>query len=284
MRTCPYCQFLVSDGAEQCSVCHRDLTATAVPVGAAQGAFAAPGQATAPGGLPQAPSFGGAPLPPPPGMVIPPGAAPPPSGRGTPWLRLVLLFGALGMVGLLAVAALFLVGTTVDPTSTIQPDELSWERYDDADGRFTVDLPGSPQVDTLEVPDGMGGTADGETISVGAVNYQASIGILPDGIPDGMTFDEIPFSPTGAERGAAANGLSDAALVSHGVVEGTGATEMDLELRGTVDGDDGVLLSRLVLVGPDIYEISVAGPVGQRDTLLDMQERIVSSFSTTTGA
>ena len=80
------------------------------------------------------------------------------------------------------------------------------------------------------------------------------------------------------ERAIGELGLDGAEVVSHSVVEGSGATEMDLELRGSIEGEDSVFLSRIVIAGADFYELNVVGRSADEADLRAMHERLVGSF------
>jgi hypothetical protein len=271
MKTCPHCQFLVADGATTCSVCHRDLSVA--PVGAVAGSTftAAPGTASV--------GSGSVPPPPPPwgpGQPVP-GVAPARTGPSAG--KVVAIVAAVSVLGLLALGGLAIAAVTfLGTTDEVVADELYWQEYDDPAGRFTVDLPGVPTTDMIDVPAAFGGTTDLEMLNVTGDGFGASISINPGLVADGMTFADLPFSASGAERGAESMGFLEATLVEHQVVEGTGDTQMDAEMRGTVDGEPAVMLSRVVLAGADVYEVAVAGPEAQRDELVTIWERLSSSF------
>ncbi len=214
-----------------------------------------------------------------------PGTTAPGAPRSsTPWLRIMLILGGLGLVGMVGVAALFLVGTTVVGPGEITSEELAWQTYEDPAGRFSVELPGRPQEDVVEVPTGFGERADMESLSVSEPSFFISLGVYGDSPTIGMSFDELPFSPTGVERAAQDNGLEGAELIEHSVPDGTDGTVLEMELHGTVDGEPGVMLSHLVLVGPAMYEINVAGPLDQRDELVAMHRRSVVTLDVAHGA
>lgn len=305
MRTCPHCQFLVSDGATTCSVCHQDLASAPVGVAAAadpaltpvaSAASVAPAfpdpppppPGTAPQWAPPAdPASFGQPGPPPwgagpvvPGAVPPFPGSPPPAPSGRSAARLGLIAGASAVLGVIVVAFLCIgVVTLLGRTPTpVAADQLLWQSYRHPEGAFRVEVPGVPQLETVPAPAELGATTSVEVVSVSAEDFYASVGTFPGMVADGMTFAQVPFSAEGAAQGAASNGFEDARVVSHQVVPGSGDLQLQMELQGTVDAEAAVMLSRLVLVGPDLYELSVLGPADQRGELLEIQERIAATF------
>lgn len=277
MRTCPYCQFLVADGATSCSVCHRDLTA---PTPTPQ---VAPGS-TVPNVSPQAPY----------GAVPPPFTAHPsvPPGRTSVRWGVILGVGAaLAFMGLLGLVALItLLGSTVETPALrsgdveVHADELEWEHFEDPAGRFAVDLPGVGVANERTLPGAFGAEVHLEMVTVADPSFQATVGRYAEQVPAGTTFDQLPFSTGAAERMVAAGGFEDAQIVEQHLVDGTGGAAMEFEMTGRVDGEPAVLLSRLVVAGPDLYELNVAGPEEHRSELLEIHDRLTSTFVVPTTA
>lgn len=287
MKTCPHCQFLVSDGATTCSVCHQDVTAPPVPAAIGAPFAAAPGEPGAPG----------APGTPPPGTFAPGGIAPDGVGPTPGWgpdgaptvtattkqrmgrgrVALIVVASTVAVMVGLAVVSIGVV-SVLGRTSEVAADDVMWRAYVDPAGRFQIDLPGEPTSDTVEVAAGAG-TIDVEALNVPNSAFVASVGLNKSVVTDGMTFAEIPFSPEGAARGVESTGFDDAEVVQHAVIEGSDDTAMGLVIHGTVDGEPAVMLTRVVVVGPDLYEIAVAGPRDQRDELAKIHDRMTASFT-----
>ncbi|HTN99363.1 MAG TPA: hypothetical protein VL068_01705 [Microthrixaceae bacterium] len=283
MNTCPHCKFLVTDDATTCSVCHKDITTPPAPV--SEAAFAAPGALLAPGMQAQG-TFAHAgmvpgSMPPPPGWVGPANGvgmpAAPTSKSSTGKVLLILGAVVVGLVGLagLGIGALAFLADTPE----IASGDITWSDYADAGGKFQIEMPGEAQVSTVEMPNGIGGKIDTEVVNVFGADFQASLTSGLGSVADGMTLADLPFSPDGAVRGAEANGFLDAKMVSHNIVDGSGDNQMDIEMNGMVDGEAAVMISRLVVVGSDIYEISIAGQLDQRAELLKVHGRMADSFT-----
>ena len=296
MRNCPHCKFLVGDDATTCSVCHGDLAAP-VAAGVPHQAFAAPGQVSGvptspqssftavPYGQPGAtvPPLPGAAWPlPPPGAPVPPNGLGPPPNRGASTAKVLVIVGLVCLIPVLGVAALFLLGTTAEQQFTrvdLTADELAWTTHEDPGGWYVLDMPGQVDVDTVELPEGYAMPATAETASVSNAEFAASITRSPDMVPDGQTFESLPFSPTAAERAVSEAGfLDDAKIVHDEVVADSGGLELAFELTGTVNGEPSMMRSRLVMVGSDLYELNVVGPRGDDAELAAILERMASSF------
>lgn len=206
--------------------------------------------------------------------------------RRNGWLVAILATCVIGATGIVAVVALSLVGVTVPgserASGALDPEALDWAAYDDPSGRFVVELPGRARVDTIEVPGPMGRT-ELEAVGVTGAEFSASIVVYEQAVLPGVTFDEMPLSDSAMEAAVGENGFLDAELVDRGVVEGTGALEMDMEMRGTVRGEAGVMFNRIVAAGDDLYEVTVVGPVEHRGELASMRDRIGASLEVTPG-
>ncbi len=317
MKTCPHCQFLVSSDATTCSICsgalqgpHGRVPQGQVPHGqvpASAPAFVAPGQApVAAASFAAAPSFTAAPpssadqlTPPPfpgagtaggwppgaPGSTMPPGLqqpgmqqpfAAPPNQRSSP-AKVLAIIGLLCLVPVLALAAIVMLGTTA--SDEVRAEELFWTPYDEPEGRYEVLMPGVAREHTVEMPDVYGSSGTVESAVVDDPNFVVTVARTPDSVPSGMSFDTLPFSPTAAALGIEEMGLADAELTSHGVVEGTDGTALEMEFRGTVDGADSIFLSRVVIGGADLYELNVVGPLASETDLRAMHDRLVASFA-----
>ena len=296
MKTCPHCQFLVDPDATTCSICSAELPAPRAIVPSGGGAFVAPGQGAAfdaaatssftasSTGHQMPPPFPGAPGAPFPGGQMPGGQMPggqapvePPLNRGASTAKVLVIVGlaclvpVLGLVGIIT-----LLGTTAEPE--LQAEKLFWTPYDEPEGRYQVLMPGLADEHTVEMPDVYGASGAVESAVVEDPNFVATVARTPEVVPAGSSFDTLPFSPTAAAQGIEEMGLDDAQLTSHHVVEGTGGTAMVMEFSGTVDGQDSVFLSRVVIGGTDLYELNVVGPLASEGDLRAMHDRLVGSF------
>ncbi len=274
MKTCPHCQFLVTDGATTCSVCHRDITSPQTP--AEDAGFANPYSPLAPGSAGVAP---GSTFPPPtPGTAVHgsgvPAAPTPKASTG----RALLILGAV-VVGLVAISALGIGAMVLLADSTeVSSGSLSWENYQDPDGRFQLEMPGKAVSSTIEMPTAVGGRTEMDVVNVFGSDFVATVNADVGTVAEGLTFADIPFSADGAVRGAETTGFLDGEVVSHEILEGRGDTQLEMEMTGVVAGEPAVMISRLVLIGPSLYEISLAGQRDQRDELIEIHERMAESF------
>ncbi len=285
MNTCPNCQFLVTEGATTCSVCHHDLTAAPTPVAAS--GFAAPGTPAAPGatGAPGSFTPGGfdqpQAFPPPPawGSAAPgTGSPPPPAKKKSSATKVLLMLGAIVVVvGGLAVLAFGAVSFLADPTE-IASEDLAWEEYRAPDGRFRLEMPGEVEESTVEVPNGIGGKSEMLAINVFGADFVATVTTYEGAIEAGLTFADLPFSPDSALRGAAANGFKDGEMVEHTILAEHANNQMQVEISGRVDGEQAVMISRLVIAGTELYEVSIAGVSEERANLLEAHDRMAASF------
>lgn len=302
MRTCPHCQFLVADDASTCSVCHGAVGAPRsavgspppVPVGAtaANGTWSpgAPGaDFMAPGGDFMAP--GGAatpPTPPPfngfvanggPGPALP-GAVPAARPNRSAALKVVLVLVGVGVLGMAGLIGLTMIGVTTG-SQEIVATEMDWQTHEDAEGRFRVDMPGEVQVDTIELPVGFGETQELEVAGVRDLRFSASVGRYEGTVPAGTSFETLPFSPTEVVRVAGDTGMDGAEFVGRTIPEEYGGSVMDMEVRGTLDGEEAVMLSRLVVwAGGQLFELNVVGPAASRAELEAMHQRMYDSLET----
>lgn len=265
----------------------------------------APGQEHALPESPQSPTTAppfGAPattLPPPPGATLPPppGAAWPPPAPGAPFpsagagappkrgwstTKILVVVGLAVLVPVLGLAGLFLLGTIAEGElggGELSADELPWAAHEDPEGRYVVDMPGRTEVDIVELPASFGTVASVQTASVIVREFGASVTRTADVVPQGQTFASLPYSPTAVERSLTEAGVfDDAKVVGREVVAGTGDLQMSLEARGVVDGEEGVMWSRLVIVGTDLFELNVVGSIDDSDEIVTILERMVASF------
>ena len=221
----------------------------------------------------------------PPPFLGAPGASPagaqpavgPPQNRGLSTAKVLVIVGLACIVPVVGLVAIItLLGTTAD--SELHAEELFWTSYDEPEGRYEVLMPGLADEHTVEMPDVDGVSGTVESAVVEDPNFVATVARTPEAVPAGASFDTLPFSATAAVQGIEELGLSDAALTSHHVVEGTDGTAMVMEFRGTVDGRDSVFLSRVVIAGADLYELNVVGPLEDEGDLRAMHDRLVGSF------
>jgi hypothetical protein len=280
MRTCPHCQFLVAEGATSCSVCHRDLAAAPItPVPVAAGAQSAPGFVTAP-----PPYHGTAPAAQVPGAMLPDAMAAARPRRRNGWLIAILATCVIGATGVVAFAALFLLGVTVpgpptDSQSELVVDELAWELHRDPEGRFSAEMPGETTSTRSEVPDGAGDTTATEVVQVGDARFNSLVHRYEEPLPFGATFTEPALDPAAAEQAVASSGLEQARLVSQDVLDGDSGSRVDAVFAGTLDGEPALLVSRLSIHDGVLYELVTIGPESRREELLAIQARMVASFS-----
>lgn len=221
-----------------------------------------------------------------PSAVLPEAMAPARPRLRNGWLLATLATCVIGATGIVAVVALSLVGVTV-PGSQLDSGELDaaaldWAAYDDPSERFVVELPGPARVETIEVPGPMG-TTEVEAVGVNGAEFSTSIVVYEQAVLPGVTFDEMPLSDSAMEAAVEENGFHDAELVDRRVVEGTGAMEVDMEMRGTVRGEAGVMFNRVVAAGDDLYEVTVVGPVEHRGELASMRDRVGTSLEVAPG-
>lgn len=192
--------------------------------------------------------------------------------------KVILILGAV-IVAIAGLAFAALAGlAALDDTPELASGDLKWASYRQPDGHFQLQLPGEAEVSTIEVPSGFGNTTDLEVVGVNGIDFVASVWTYPEAVQSGMTFADIPFSEDGAVEGAAANGFKNGKVVSHKTLEATGSTQMDLEMQGTVDKDDAIMLSRLIIVGTNMFEVTLSGPTEHRDALLDAHAKMTESF------
>jgi hypothetical protein len=257
---------LVADHAETCSVCHQGLPSarSAVPVGAV---------AQAGGGAP----FGGsAPL----GAGSPAGVGPPvarkrPSKRKGVWTLVVavVLFYVLRVFG-----GVFGLADMLGITSGPEPIDLAalqWEPYVDPFGRFSVELPGSAIVDTLEVS-GPFGPIDAPRVGVEHDAFNAAVVPLQGVVEPGDTWVTLPVEEIASEMEA--RGVEGAAVDLAEIVEGSADTTMDTEVSGIMEGAEVVFLTRTVLHAGTVYELAVSGVAEDRVSLLAVFDRLTASF------
>lgn len=287
MRTCPHCKFLVSDGATTCSVCQAALPAP-VPVAA----FVAPGETTAAPSAPS-PQFGAAVPPPLPGSLMPgslmsgplgPGSpaapVPTPANKGASTKKVLAIVGALCLVPLLVIGGLVAVISLLGTTSgELSADGLYWTPYEHPDGIYSVDMPGVVDSGTVDAPvQGYGSPMELESVWVTDRDFVVTVARTPDAVMAGQNFDNLPTSSAAMERAGEQLGIEGAELVSNEKVEGSEGSAMAAEMRGTVDGEDSIFLTRIVIAGTDFYELNVIGAAANEAELRSIHERLTSSF------
>jgi hypothetical protein len=295
MRTCPHCQFLVADDASTCSVCHGAVAAPRsavgspppVPVGATAVSAAGTWSPGSTGADFMAPGGASAPPPPPfngfvpngvPGQPVP-AAAPPARPNRSAALKVVLVLLAVGVLGMAGLVGLSMIGVTTG-SGEIVASELDWQVHEDAAGRFRLEMPGETQIDLIELPGGFGEPQELEVAWVRDLRFSASVGLYEGIVPAGSNFEELSFSPTEVVRVAGDTGMEGAEFVGRTIPEEHGGSVMDMEVRGTLDGEAAVMLSRLVIApGERLIELNVVGPAAARE-LDAMRQRMSDTLET----
>lgn len=262
MRSCPHCQFLVVDGAENCSVCKQPLTVPEQP-----------------------PGPWGAPVPPLPGSpeaeASEAASRPAPARRG-PNAGLIVgaVLGVLVLLTVLGVGALSFLGSRVEQAIADSPPPDTWTPYVDPSGRYRVELPGAPVVTDEEEAVGVGEPLKIQVAEVARPGWDSFVAAYD--LPEEIVGTRLP--PEALRDGMLAGMRADRSVgdlaVTTSTTESTPAgPALDTWMSLTVDGVESVGMIRIIEVDRDVFAMVTIGPSVQGAEVTDLHDRVTSTFS-----
>jgi hypothetical protein len=272
VKPCPNCHFLVSDDTDRCSVCKQPIATAADPSAPAEGA-------TTPwAGAPDAAAASSAAT----------GAAVHQRSR-----RPVAQRGRRSNIGLLSVVGVFVLAAVVFAfvyrmntggdffgnlfgfgQYRIEVSESDWAPYRDPDGRFSVELPGTPELERPTVDTGAGPVrVDTVLTEEPAITMVA---VVP--VPPGAQVD-LPGAMEGFAEGGSSSGMQNAIVTQSNEVATPFGPGIRGRVDGVIDGQEAVMSALAFLNGSNLYLVSAIGPAAQTAAVLDIQDRMSTSLA-----
>jgi hypothetical protein len=277
MKTCPNCHFLVQDEAESCSVCKQVFVAPGGPDGPWLEHPDDPPRDD-PNWTPPLPTTGSGVLTAErlqAGTIEVRARRRRRPARIIAWILLPILLLGLGTYGYYRyygyLPLLPHFGSPID-----LPDS-AWTTYRGPDGSFSLELPSEPTRETTTVDVGAPERARADIFQTQDPTFAA--GVFVTTYPPGVALKVEGGIAAAVDGLRQADGVGEVQVVREVPAATPLGEAVDAELRGTLDGEPAMWLIGMIISGNTAYQMVTIAPVSQASAALDIQNRMVTSFT-----